>query len=259
MAHPQQIRVVEACVNQLLGLKMVNSVLEVGSWSGHGGDFRYLFPLATYTGIDVCEGVGVDLVCKGEDASFQSNYFDLVLSTECFEHNRHWRETFANMIRMCKPGGAIVVTCAGLGRPEHGTSRTSKSASLTSAVLGDDYYSNLSSCDFIKTGLLGSLQEFVFSSNPESCDLYFVGVKKSDVSSEKVLPSNASSLLRAASLTVNSPTPALSRVKNSLRYVLLTSVERLLGERRYHSLRFLHQRSGFSFSSPLSSVKSLFH
>ena len=250
MAHSEQIRVVENCVRNIFRNSCVQSVLEVGSWSKHGGDFRYLFPSSKYIGIDVSEGPGVDLVCKGEDASFPSNYFDFVLSTECFEHNRYWRESLANMIRMCKPGGGIVITCAGLGRPEHGTSRTSISASLTSSVLRDDYYSNLSFADFQKTGLLGSLADYKYAINIETCDFYFVGIKKNHLNPSLKLPLNSRIMLNNFSGMNQKPPSFLVKAK----YFALTSIERLIGERRYHSLRFIHQKSGFSFGRPWSII-----
>ena len=245
MAHPEQIKVVERSVRSILKVSDAQSVLEVGSWAEHGGDFRYLFPSANYTGIDVSEGPGVDIVCKGEDASFPSNHFDFVLSTECFEHNRYWRETLANMIRMCKPGGGIVVTCAGLGRPEHGTSRTSISASLTSSALGDDYYSNLCFADFQKTGLLESLADYSYATNIETCDFYFVGLKKNHLFPSLELPKDSGSILREFN---NNQVPR--SIVFALKYYTLTILERLIGERRYHSLRFRHQKSGFSLTRP---------
>jgi len=245
MAHPEQIRVVENCVRNILHASNAQNVLEVGSWAEHGGDFRYLFSSSKYIGIDVSEGPGVDIVCKGEDASFPSNFFDFVLSTECFEHNRYWRETLANMIRMCKPGGAIVITCAGLGRPEHGTSRTSISASLTSSALGDDYYSNLSIADFKKTGLLGSLADYRYATNVQTCDFYFVGLKMDHRNPSLKLPKESKAILNNFGNDKICQSPLLSA-----KYYYLTFLERLIGERRYHSLRFRHQKSGFSFTRP---------
>lgn len=65
-------------------------------------------------------GKGVDLVCKGEEYDGPDNTFDTVVSGEVMEHNPYWAEKMRNMIRVCKPGGLVVMTCAGLGRGSMG-------------------------------------------------------------------------------------------------------------------------------------------
>lgn len=155
------------------------------------------------------------------------------------------------MIRMCKPGGGIVITCAGLGRPEHGTSRTSISASLTSSALGDDYYSNLSIADFKNTGLLGSLADYRYATNVQACDFYFVGLKMDHRYPCLSLPKESGAMLNNFSSDENYQSLFLSS-----KYYTLTFLERLIGERRYHSLRFRHQKSGFSFARPWEIIRN---
>ena len=82
------------------------------------------FSNCEYIGVDIAEGPGVDVVCKGQNLQYESAAFDVVVSCECFEHNPFWKETFTNMVRMLKPGGICLITCATLGRKEHGTKRT---------------------------------------------------------------------------------------------------------------------------------------
>ncbi|MCT4368474.1 MAG: methyltransferase domain-containing protein [Synechococcaceae cyanobacterium MAG-AL2] len=256
MAHEQQTKFIALCVENIPGAAESSRVLEVGSWAGCGGGYRYLFPNATYIGIDVSQGPGVDHVCPGQDAEFPTNSFDVVISTECFEHNQFWRETLANMIRMCRPGGTLLVTCAGLARPEHGTSRTSISGSLTATALGDDYYSNLSPSDFVKTGLLGSLATYTFSENRESCDLYFAGITLSP----EGLPDSIQEILTQISreAAMSQPKAKGSFFSNGLsllRYRTLQLVAVNLGEQRYHNLRLHHQKSGLSLRQPLTLLK----
>src|SRR5690606_19424692 len=97
-------------------------VLEVGSLDLNGS-VRSNFSGCDYLGIDVAAGPGVDLVCQGQDYDAPDGSFDVVTSCEAMEHNPYWRETFANMLRLCRPGGLILMTCATTGRGEHGTTR----------------------------------------------------------------------------------------------------------------------------------------
>lgn len=165
------------------------SILEVGSCNING-TIRDYFENCEYVGIDVGPGNCVDIVCSGHEYDGPSNYFNTVISTECFEHNPFWLETFTNMIRMCKSGGLIAFTCAGEIRPEHGTFRSNPDAShLTNSIGWGDYYRNLSASDFTSkidfnkhfapneyTFVDGYSYEYRLYRRP--MDLYFWGFKK---------------------------------------------------------------------------------
>lgn len=146
MSHPQQRRLI-ALLDELFLPKDKSGlgVLEIGSYDVNGS-VRSFFPGARYVGADLCEGAGVDVVSSGHKLAFPDASFGLVLSMECFEHNPYWRETFLNMHRMSR--NLVVVTCAGRGRLEHGTSRTSLCSSPGTAASGIDYYRNLTPQDF---------------------------------------------------------------------------------------------------------------
>ena len=146
MSHPQQRRLLALVDRTFLPKgKTGFGVLEIGSYDVNGSA-RSVFPGARYVGVDLCEGPGVDLVSSGHEVAFPSETFDLVLSMECFEHNPYWRETFINMHRMSR--NLVLVTCAGRGRLEHGTPRTSLRSSPGTAASGIDYYRNLTPRDF---------------------------------------------------------------------------------------------------------------
>lgn len=83
------------------------------------------------------------------------------------------------MIRLCKSNGLVIFTCASLGRPEHGTQRTSPYESLTSKIDGiENYYKNLTELDFVNNFDLRSIFKYYeFHVNNESFDLYFAGIK----------------------------------------------------------------------------------
>jgi GT2 family glycosyltransferase len=45
--------------------------------------------------------------------------YDLAVSTEMLEHDPFWQRSLRRMIEVTAPGGGVVVTCAGPGRPAH--------------------------------------------------------------------------------------------------------------------------------------------
>jgi SAM-dependent methyltransferase len=150
-------------------------VLEIGSLDINGS-IRSHFSGATYVGLDVGEGPGVDVVCEGQNYDAPDNSFDVVASAECMEHNPHWCETFANMLRLCRPGGLVLMTCATVGRQEHGTRRTTPQ---DAPLIEWDYYRNLTAKDFRGSIPLSRyLETWMFCTDRSSHDLYFAGFKK---------------------------------------------------------------------------------
>ena len=175
MAHKQQLDFVEALRETFPDSFKNKKVLEVGSLNING-TVRIFFDNCDYLGVDVGEGDGVDLVCKGEELDHPDNTYDTVVSTECFEHTPAWLEIFKNMTRMAKPGGLVFFTCASTGRAEHGTTRTKPE---DAPLLNWDYYRNLAEEDFVGALSLDDMfSVYKFFYNSESCDLYFFGVKK---------------------------------------------------------------------------------
>lgn len=153
-----------------------SNVLEVGSLNINGS-VRDLFSTCNYIGCDVGHGPGVDIVVPGQELRFRNNSFDTAISAECFEHNPYWVETFTNMTRMTRPGGLVTFTCAGEGRPEHGTTRSDVGSSPLTVGLGWDYYRNLTPQDFKEEDILGDFSDFEFEENTADFDLYFWGIK----------------------------------------------------------------------------------
>jgi SAM-dependent methyltransferase len=151
------------------------SVLDIGSLDINGNN-RYLFEQCNYTGIDIGDGPNVDVVCSGH--LFKSDdLFDVVISTECFEHDEHWQQTLNNVINnLLKDGGLFLFSCAAPGRPEHGTKRTSpKDSPFT-----NDYYRNLSEADIRSVLNCDEIfSNYKFKTRTEfPQDLYFYGIKK---------------------------------------------------------------------------------
>ena len=150
------------------------AVLEVGSFDVNG-TIRPVFDATRYVGVDVAPGPGVDVVCSGHEYR-SADRFDVAISTECFEHNPFYAETFLNMVRHVRPGGMVLFTCASEGRLEHGTPRSEPASSPGSANLFGDYYRNLTEADFADLDLSGLFSEHRFFRNRTSHDLYFVGL-----------------------------------------------------------------------------------
>lgn len=156
-------------------------VLEVGSLDINGS-IRQFFNAQEYIGLDVGAGPGVDIVCEGQNFDYPDDYFDVTVSSECFEHNPFWLETFLNMIRMTKSGGLVAFSCASEGRKEHGTHRSEPESSPLTVFKGGEYwnyYRNLNEEDFTSEIDFDSIfSEYKFKYNDKAFDLYFYGVKK---------------------------------------------------------------------------------
>ena len=177
MAHAQQLEFIDAVKAALPSCFEGRRVLEVGSLDINGS-VRSAFTDCEYTGADLAAGPGVDIVCPGQMLGFATGHFDVSVSCECFEHNPYWVETWANMLRMTRSGGLVLMSCATTGRREHGTARSTPDASPFTVAGGWSYYRNLTRFDFESRLDLGRwFSDHAFIASPESFDLYFVGIR----------------------------------------------------------------------------------
>jgi SAM-dependent methyltransferase len=151
-------------------------VIEMGSLDINGTVRDFFDAPELYIGIDLAEGPGVDIVAEAQDYRGELGTFDVAISAECFEHNPYWKETFINMYNHVHPGGLIIFTCAGEGRPEHGTTRTTPENSPF--TLEWDYYRNLSESDFDEVIKELKFKSYKFEYNLKAQDLYFHGIKE---------------------------------------------------------------------------------
>jgi len=156
-------------------------VLDVGSGDINGNN-KFLFDNCEYQGNDVISAPNVTIVSKTKDLPFENNYFDTIISTECFEHDPEYEDSFRKIYNMLKQNGLFCFTCAGVGRQEHGTRNTTPGDSYgTIGNLEDmvDYYKNLTEYDLneaLPLNELFSVWDTYYCS--ETCDLYFLGIKK---------------------------------------------------------------------------------
>ena len=180
MAHPEQAEFFSRVRTSYPAAFDRVNVLEVGSLDINGS-VRELFKNCRYVGVDLQLGPGVDLACQGQLVEFPTGHFDTVISAECMEHNPFWRETIANMLRMTRAGGLVLLSCATTGRLEHGTTRTNPDASPFTSAQNWDYYRNLTAVDIERAlNLSGWLADWGSWVNFITRDLYFVGLRHAD-------------------------------------------------------------------------------
>lgn len=113
------------------------AVLDIGG-RDLNGNTRGLFPNANpYVVLDLRPGKGVDIVADAADWQPDRQY-DLVLCTETFEHAEKWRQIIATAGQALRPGGWLIFTCAGPGRPPH------SGVEAVWGLIGDEWYANVS-------------------------------------------------------------------------------------------------------------------
>lgn len=174
--HFQQLAFVSILRSQFPVFFQSARVLEIGAYDVNGS-IRELFDLCDYIGVDLVAGPGVTDVVSGHLYD-SGRAFDAAFSCECFEHNPEYLKTFANMVRLTRPGGLVAFTCATTGRPEHGTHSSLPDSAPGTMSMGWDYYRNLTESDFGDFDFASHFAIKRFFINPGSQDLYFVGIKQ---------------------------------------------------------------------------------
>ena len=121
MCSPSVVRFAEAALKEsdVRG----RAVLEVGALDVNGTVrpvVQALHP-ASYIGVDLQAGPGVDVVCDatGVLTRFGEQSFDIVISTEVLEHVRDWRTVVRNLKLALKPGGLLLLTTRSPGVDFH--------------------------------------------------------------------------------------------------------------------------------------------
>lgn len=185
MSHPTQLNFFEHVIN-VFPIHFCGSVIDIGSMDINGGPHELISP-SNYVGVDLAAGPNVNLVERAERVSFPDNHFDVAMSSECFEHNPDWRVTLQNMYRMTRPSGLIVFSAAFAGRGEHGTSRSDGGFAAPAAVsIGQEWYSNLTVRQVIKASAKLRISNLHISTNKQSSDIYFVGLKSPSLTHDEI-------------------------------------------------------------------------
>lgn len=178
MAHPAQREFFKTVKERFPERFRKCNVLDVGSLDINGNN-RWLFddPMI-YTGIDIGPGPNVDFVSPVHEYQSEIAPYDVVISSECFEHDRYWEQSLPRCIELTKPGGLFTFTCAGVGRPEHGTRRSDGGyASPNTFDKWNDYYRNITIVDAAALVDVEQFSECSFAVNNRDKDLYFWGIK----------------------------------------------------------------------------------
>jgi len=102
------------------GDEIITSCLDVGCGTGHLlAELRRLGFGGRFVGLDSAEAAGFQVKSHGLDIEFFSGYlsdqswldeFDLVLCTEVLEHCEYPASIIEQMLRVTKPGGAVIIT-----------------------------------------------------------------------------------------------------------------------------------------------------
>lgn len=176
-------------------------VLDVGSGDINGNN-KFLFENCEYHGNDVFPAKNVTVVSKTSNLDFKDETFDVICSTECFEHDPEYEQSFKKIVKMLKPGGLFFFTCASTGRAEHGTRRTTPHDSY--GTIGNvegwtDYYKNLTIQDVDKCiNLRDTFDIYSSYHNYYAKDLYFYGIKKGGESQFQLVEYVAPSVIRTS-------------------------------------------------------------
>jgi len=144
-------------------------VIEIGS-RDINGSVRSHFPSASWIGLDQIAGPAVDVVCNALDYT-PSEQVDLVICCEVFEHTNEWPFLIHRAKHWLKPGGRIIITCAGIGRAVH------------SAIDGGhelhfgEFYRNVSERQLSEELHFAGLQQIEVSGNEHWHDTYGTAIK----------------------------------------------------------------------------------
>lgn len=191
-------------------------ILDIGSLDVNGNN-RFLFDdQSGYIGLDVGEGPNVDVSTPGHVYDAPDDFFDIIISTEVFEHDMYYKDTIKNIIRMLKPGGTFIFTCASGQRPEHGTRRRGEDNApllIQQSEEWADYYKNLEEDHFVEIdgfkqafpdGIfeLGCYGEFNHEwTDPAMhnihADIYFFGVKGGISNAQRYAPRSPQAIINS--------------------------------------------------------------
>jgi hypothetical protein len=156
------------------------NVFDVGSMDINGNNRGYFY-FSNYVGIDIGDGLNVDIVGHATEVipnhQISAYGVDTMISTEALEHDEIWQSTLVTMYTHLRRGGLMVITCAAPDRPEHGTHEHSPSCSPSTV----GYYGNIGITEFASI-----LEPYLFSTyfirevgeKGKSEDLQFYGIKK---------------------------------------------------------------------------------
>lgn len=156
------------------------SVLEVGSRNINGSVRDFFDNPAIYTGIDCMPGDGVDFVTLAHEYQSPLKY-DVLISCEAFEHDPYLYDlTIPHIVKLLRPGGLFVATCASVLRQEHGTIK----ANNPEGTFGPDpnYYAGVC-VDRLTKALAPYFNDLAVELARFELDVYASGIRNDNYSS----------------------------------------------------------------------------
>lgn len=195
MAHKEQRQFCREIKRRFPSHFKKANVVDVGSYDINGSNrelFGWFNRPNMYIGIDIVDGKNVNIVGRAHEVlpdlqpflqqSFRQKKgnklywpIDIVISTEMLEHDEYWRWSLVAMYDVLRPGGLLLITAGGDGRPEHGTYRDHPDCS----PLTNHYYMNISN-DMFESVLDRTLlfKETIMRQDSRNNDFQFAGIKK---------------------------------------------------------------------------------
>jgi SAM-dependent methyltransferase len=183
MAHQSQRDYFFKIKNKFPNLFRNQKVLDVGSLDINGNN-RMFFDNCEYYGLDVAPGPNVDIICYVHEHKALDGEYGAIISGSCFEHDRFYKDSLKQIVRMLKPGGIFLCSVPTTGYPEHGTRRIKPEDAplLTSNPDWEDYYKNLTEDDIreaIDVDAIFSEYKFEICYQVDNYnDLFFYGIKR---------------------------------------------------------------------------------
>jgi SAM-dependent methyltransferase len=173
MAHKEQIQFCKWVRSKHPDLFVRTNIIDVGSHDINGNNRQFFSKPCSYVGVDIYPGKNVTIVGKAHEVlPIPALTPDVIISTEMLEHDKYWDSSLQAMYDALRPGGILVITCAGIGRPEHGTHDSNGWCSPGTL----DYYQNLSNEMFGRILKPDMFTEYYLSQTPVF-DLNFYGIK----------------------------------------------------------------------------------
>jgi len=183
MAHQSQRDYFFKIKNKFPHLFKNKKVLDVGSLDINGNN-RMFFDNFEYFGLDVATGSNVDIISLCHEHNVPDETYDTIISGSCFEHDRYYKQSIQNIVRVLKSGGIFLCTVPTTGYPEHGTRKCNPADAplLTNNDNWVDYYKNLTEEDIRKCIDFDEVfSDYQFEVNIQQNnynDLFFYGIKR---------------------------------------------------------------------------------
>jgi len=166
--HQSSMKLMETLVAKYAS-NITHNVLDVGAYNVNGC-YRNMCETKglLYEGMDIAAGPNVDIVSETNYRwPIDDDTYDMVISGQCMEHVPMPWKWIKELVRVCRPGGIVIVICPGLnwGIHRHPTDCWRVLPDGMRTLLGE--WAGLRICE---VGICGPPVK-------KNCDCYGVGLK----------------------------------------------------------------------------------